>query len=139
MAELTEVVKLKDGGHFIKLLNKTQEDNLDEEVDKVLLLRFCTKWTWNYSEEAANCFSENKLVNHRNNAILEDIDQSLVCPKSIDAILRSCKLNKSQLEPTEKTKLSDTGNLATLTNRRKLDDTIAQTTITNCIAYISAA
>lgn len=45
MAELTEVVKLKDGGHFIKLLNKTQEDNLDEEVDKVLLLRFCTKWT----------------------------------------------------------------------------------------------
>lgn len=82
MLELTKVLRQQSDESFIKLLNKIQEGNLDKEVGKALRLRFVAKGTSNHPQRAVHIFVENNPVDHRNETMSEDVDQSLVCPNA---------------------------------------------------------
>ena len=114
MVELTQMVRQQGDNSFIELLNKIQKEDLDEKVDKALLLRFVSKGTSNYPNRAVHIFTENNPADQYNEIMLEDTDQSLVCLNAIDVVPKGCERNESQLESIKKRKLSDARNLATL-------------------------
>ena len=67
-----------------------------------MLLRFFAKGTSNYPRRAVNSFAEINPVDHHNETMLEDIDQSLVCLNEIDEVPKGCEVNESQLESIKK-------------------------------------
>ena len=90
MVELVEVVRQQGNNSFIELLNKIQKGDLDEKVEKALLLRFVSKGISNSLNRAVHIFAENNPVSHHNEIMLEDTDQSLVCLNTIDEVPKGC-------------------------------------------------
>ena len=90
MVELVEVVRQQGNNSFIELLNKIQKGDLDEKVEKALLLRFVSKGTSNSLNRAVHYFAETNPVGHHNEIMLEDTDQSLVCLNTIDEVPKGC-------------------------------------------------
>ena len=90
MIELTKVMKYYGNKNFIELLNKIRKGDLDEKVEKALLLRFVSKGTSNSLNRAVYYFAETNPVGHHNEVMLEDTDQSLVCLNAIDEAPKSC-------------------------------------------------
>ena len=90
MVELMEVVRQQGNNSFIELPNKIQKGDLDEKVEKALLLRFVSKGISNSLNRAVHIFAENNPVSHHNEIMLEDTDQSLVCLNTIDEVPTGC-------------------------------------------------
>ena len=90
MVELMKVVRQQGNNSFIELLNKIQKGDLDEKVEKALLLRFVSKGISNSLNHAVHIFAENNPVSHHNEIMLEDTDQSLVCLNTIDEVPTGC-------------------------------------------------
>ena len=98
MAELTEVMRLRENYQFINILNKIREGEIDEDVELTLKSRFFSKDEPLYPESAVHIFAENKPTEHHNEVQLDKFDSDLVIIWVIDEIPSHIKLTESQVE-----------------------------------------
>ena len=68
--ELTEVVSQNDK-LFIDLLNKIRVDNIDDDVEKLLKVRFIHECDENCPKDTLHMYAENELAMKRNEAVLK--------------------------------------------------------------------
>ena len=100
MAELTEVMKHRQGYYFINILCKIWKGETDEDVELTLKSRFFSKYESLYLESVVHSFSKNKPVEHHNGVQLDKVDSDFVSIEKIDEMPRQVKLTNSQVEAT---------------------------------------
>ena len=75
MVVLTEVMRERGDHDLIRVLNKTREGKIDEDIEHTLKARFLK--TKSYPEHAVHMFAENKLVKRHNETQLDNLDSQL--------------------------------------------------------------
>ena len=76
---------------YTDLLNKVWVGNIDDDVEKLLKVRFIYEYDDNYPEEALHMFAENESAIKRNEAVLNDLSCEVYTVLANDKIPDNCK------------------------------------------------
>ena len=90
-AELSEVVRQNDT-LFIYLPNKVHVNNINDDVENLLKVRFMCESDKKYPKAALHIYTENKSVMKRNSVVLNDLHGELYRKEANDKIPDNCKI-----------------------------------------------
>ena len=111
MVELTEVMHQRGDHHFIRVLNKIREGNIDKDVEytvKAWFLETVISWT-------CCAYVCRKWTSH-NETQLNNLDSQLVFIEATDEFPNNINISGSQIDAIKLRKISKTGNLESQLN-----------------------
>ena len=73
------------------MLNKVRVGNIDDDIEKLLKVRFTHESDENYPKDALHMYEENKHAVKRNDAFLNDLPSELYTIEAHDKIPDDCK------------------------------------------------